>query len=381
MADKKYAYLDWYRAGRPQPHPPEQVEAWFSAVKTGDLTTIAQMLDDGFDIDCREQHLGITAVAQAVRSRQPHLLRFLIERGADLEYKDCYCFTALTHAIRKSRPEFWIPGVICESQSLAILEAAGARLNLIDAVLTNNVALAETRLKEGANPNHGERSYDGPVLMQAARLGYVAIIDLLLDHGANIEGEDDLSQHPLMCAADSGQFEAVKRLIERGADINAVCWANASALAKAAVAGHREITAYLISQGARRGIVDALVFNEPTLMTTLLDESLRKNSNIDWISDGATSIAQIAAGLGNSEMLRLILDRGASHTRDFIDHSLLAEAARHGQIDAMRLLIERGARLDVVGLDGLTPLEWAVRSGQEAAAEFLRQAGASDPSE
>jgi ankyrin repeat protein len=67
-----------------------------------------------------------------------------------------------------------------------------------------------------------------------------------------------------------------------------------------------------------------------------------------------------AVGLGNPEIVRLLLDRGASHFLDWRDHhSLLAEASKQGHVEVARLLIEDGAALHAIGWDELTPLAWA----------------------
>ncbi len=137
-----------------------------------------------------------------------------------------------------------------DSRPLDILLAAGARYRLYEAVLLNDVDLARERLDEGSDPNTGEWSYDGPLLMIAAQLGHLAVVNLLLDRGANIEATDDLGQRSLMSAAGHGQTEVVRRLIERGAAINEVDWSNLSALSHARRAGHQGLVELLLRAGA-----------------------------------------------------------------------------------------------------------------------------------
>ncbi len=357
-------------------HTDPSTERWLEAAAHGNTAAVVEFLDSGFDINAREW-LGATALFKAVHSGHLETIRVLLERGAGLDFEDSFRYTALTHAIRRSQPRFWDPSYVPDPEPLKLLVAAGARYNLIDAVLTKDLQLARARLEEGSNPDHGEGTYHGPVIMEAARIGNVAMIDLLLDHGANIEAQDDLGQRPLLSAAGYGQIEAVRRLLDRGADIDAVSWSDVSALAYAAVEGHHEIVELLFSRGARRGIVDALALEDPTILAVLLDERLRENRDIDWISDGRQRIAMVAVARGNPAIVRLLLDRGAAHLTDWRDdHTLLAEASRHGHLEVMRLLIDRGANLHAVGKDGLTPLAWAIREGQDEAAALLRGAEA-----
>jgi ankyrin repeat protein len=54
----------------------------------------------------------------------------------------------------------------------------------------------------------------------------------------------------------------------------------------------------------------------------------------------------------------------------------LHQAALAGQLEVVRLLVERGARLDIkdIHYEG-TPLEWAEYAGRTQVAEYLRARG------
>ncbi|OKL55279.1 hypothetical protein UA08_09447 [Talaromyces atroroseus] len=54
----------------------------------------------------------------------------------------------------------------------------------------------------------------------------------------------------------------------------------------------------------------------------------------------------------------------------------LSYAAMHGYIDIMKLLIERGAKVDKTDLHGRTPLSWAAQHSQFGAAKLLVEHGA-----
>jgi uncharacterized protein len=233
-------------------------------------------------------------------------------------------------------------------------------------------------MDEIINPvDSGEGTYHGPLLKIAAELGYLEIVDLLLDRGADIEATDDLGQRALLSVARFGRTEVVRRLLDRGADINAVDWSGQSALSNSAVEGHSDAFDLLLSRGARRGIVDALALNDIALLEALLDERLRDDSDVDWLSDGRVRLAMLAAGRGNVAIVRLLLDRGAAQFQAWCDdHTLLAEAARRGHVAVAQLLIDRGADLHAVGRDGLTPFAWAIREGREEVTNMFKLAGA-----
>jgi uncharacterized protein len=351
---------------------------WLEAAERGDTAFVVDQLRRGMDVNAGRDGINMTALMMAVRGCQPEMIRLLLDRGADLGPENSLGYTAMTYAVISSRSwgDYWhVPRP--DPRPLELLLAAGGRYGLREAVLLNDVDLARTRLDEGADVDTGEGTYNGPLLKIAAELGHLDVVDLLLDRRANIEATDDLGQRALMSAARYGRTEVVRHLLDRGADINAVDWSGQSALSNSAVEGHHGLFDLLLSRGAQRGIVDALALDDVALLETLLDERLRCESDVDWLSDGRVRLAMLAAGRGNVAVVRLLLDRGAAHFQEWCDdHTLLAEAARRGHVDVAQLLIDRGADLQAVGRDGLTPLAWAIKEGREEVASMLKLAGA-----
>ena len=82
------------------------------------------------------------------------------------------------------------------------------------------------------------------LLFDAASIGNNALVAFLLDHGANIHGQNDLA---LRWAAENGHTETVKLLLDRGANIHAC---DDAALRYAAAGGHTEMVKLLLDRGA-----------------------------------------------------------------------------------------------------------------------------------
>jgi ankyrin repeat protein len=358
--------------------PDMVLRKWLEAAERGDMAFVVDQLQRGMNVNAGHDRTNTTALMMAVKGCQIEMIRLLLAHGADLSRENSLGYTALTLAVIRSRSygDYW-HNPQPDRRPLELLLAAGGRYGLREAVLLNDVELARARLDGGADVDTGEGTYHGPLLKVAAELGYLEIVDLLLDRGADIEATDDLGQKALLSAARFGRSEVVRRLLDRGADIDAVDWSGQSALSNSAVEGHSDTFDLLLSRGARRGIVDALVLNDIALLEDLLNKELRCDSAVDWLSDGRVRLAMLAAGRGNMAIVRLLLDWGAAHFQErHDDHTLLAEAARHGHIDVAQLLVDRGADLHAVGRDGLTPLAWAVREGQDEVARILKLAGA-----
>lgn len=353
---------------------------WLEAAERGDTACLVAHIDRGMNVNAGSDYTNTTALMMAVRGGKIDTIRFLLDRGADLDVENSKGYTALTYAVFESRS--WedychIPDP--DSRPLELLLEAGARYRLREAILLNDVKLARARLDEGADVNTGEWTYNGPLLKIAAELGYVEIVDLLLDRGAKLEATDDCGQTALTSAAAHGRAEVVGRLLDGGANLDAVDWLGQSALSNAAREGHEGLVEWLLSRGAQRGLVDSLVRGEVGLVEALLDADALENSDIDFDSRtfGRGRLAMLAAERGDVAILQLLLDRGAGHLQEWCDdHTLLAEAARYGRGEVAQLLIDRGADLHAVGKDGLTPLAWAVREGRDELVRLLKRAGA-----
>jgi len=156
-----------------------------------------------------------------------------------------------------------------------------------------------------------------------------ALIDLLCDHGAEPDGA-------LRAAAAHGEFDAAQALIERGAAID---------LPVAAALGRMEDFTRLLP-GA-----DA--------------------------EDRHRALA-LAAQFGRVDAVRALLDAGEDPNRynppGTHSHSTpLHQAALAGHEEVVRLLIERGARLDIrdVLWQG-TPVDWAQHEGRKEMEAYLR---------
>jgi Ankyrin repeats (3 copies) len=210
--------------------------------------------------------------------------------------------------------------------------------------------IAENPARRGAMPPHAlevaralldaggkddRRSVDSTLELVAssnvAREGHVqlALIGLLCDYGANPNAG-------INAALYYGEFESVEELLRRGAVLD---------LTIAAATGRYEDAVRLLSGAGA-------------------EERQRSFA--------------LAAQHGHAEILRLLLDAGEDPNRysPIGGHSHatpLHQAALAGHEAVVRLLVERGARLDIEDIHHrATPLGWAEYGGQAAVAEYLR---------
>jgi len=106
---------------------------------------------------------------------------------------------------------------------------------LIDAIAENDLAKATNAVKEGANPNteiaylHGSGGYlaHNSALYFAADLGRLPIVQLLVEHGAEVNPKTKGNWTPMDVALHSGFSDVVKYLHEHGAKCDSLVYAAA----------------------------------------------------------------------------------------------------------------------------------------------------------
>jgi ankyrin repeat protein len=151
-----------------------------------------------------------------------------------------------------------------------------------------------------------------------------------------------IERQKIMAAVHKGDLETVKALIREGADVNAKYpivnsfLDGHTALLVAARDGHTEIVRELLTAGARVRVED-------------------------WVFKGAP--IHKATYNGNPEILQLLLaqpDIDIDVQGPINGYTPLHDALWHGYTECAEMLIQAGARLDLKGHDGKTPLDIAI---------------------
>ena len=149
------------------------------------------------------------------------------------------------------------------------------------------------------------------LLYYVAKEGYIEVVEILLDRGADIHAWND---NTLGVAAKNGHIEVVKLLLDRGAhtSVHAV---DDYALRWAAENDHIEVVELLLDNGA-----DIHVYHDCAL--------------------------RFAADKGHIELVELLLDHGANmHPME--DYAFRS-AAEYGHIEVVKLFLARGADRSVL---------------------------------
>jgi ankyrin repeat protein len=147
------------------------------------------------------------------------------------------------------------------------------------AVENAQINMTEFLLKRGADVHAIDFIWKREAIHAASRLGYISLVSLLLDYGANVDARTIYGCTPLRFAYSNGDLEMMKFLISKGANIKDM--AGAECLHFAAGRNLEDMAHYLISVGVpvdKTSIFCAVTNLDFSMVRFLLDE-YRKEKN------------------------------------------------------------------------------------------------------
>ena len=203
----------------------------------------------------------------------------------------------------------------------------------------------------------------------------VEMAKVLIDAGADLNG-------PLVAAGSIDNREVAELLLDRGAAIDGTGgW---SPLEEALYWNSRNVIALLLERGAKvQNLRLAAGLGRTDLIEDFFnpDGSLKPDAGkIDWPFGDLETIAQSNQSDAGKKSL---FDRvnAWSEDRQGVVNNAFIYACMHGHIDAAKLLLDKGAEINVIpgGFDYAgTGLHYAALNGHREMVEFLLQHG-SDP--
>lgn len=352
------------------------------AARVGNTDILQLLLDAGADVESPNLE-DQTALMAVVRTGNVEAAQLLIKHGADVNATEKWGGqTALMWAAARGQPEMI---------SLLIKKGAKVDQRAIDRNWDRRVT-AEPRVKEMLTGGF-------TALLYAVREDCLECVKALLKGGADINRPDPDNVSPLVLALLNMRFDVAKYLIEQGADVNQWDYWGRTPLYAAADLN-------IVPDSVRGDIKPLQKSNGIEIATMLLD----RGANIDYglklpppprnitydragdnpvMNTGSTPLQRAAYG-GDLEMMKLLLDRGANMELGNIlgVTPLIALSNQGGSrggankteqtvIDGLKLLIEAGGDINKRGgVNGTTPLHTAVRLNWFEVVEFLLANGA-----
>jgi ankyrin repeat protein len=374
------------------------------AARSGNVDAVNALLASGATIDAKETWNGQTALMWAAAAGHAPVVQTLIDHKADIRAQSNGGTTALIFAVRRG-----------EMNTVRALLAAGADVNekrpdlatpLLVAIINGHEDLVDLLLEKGADPNaeggsttftlQGMRAKAQPIELKTPSMRE-QLRDVATEGG---NGRNNTWGKPLQAAVHvanwhiSDQFisvnidrlRVIKSLLKHGAEVNGrntdmePRWSGAryrrrlvgaTAFLFAAKVADVEVMRLLLEHGA-----------DPKINTGADITPLMAAAGIAWASNqDRASEAQVL------EAVKLLVEEQGADVNAVNDtgETAMHAAAYRGANTVVQYLFDKGAKLDLVALDGRTPLAIAdgVEYGNSFAAqphtaELLRKLGAKE---
>ncbi|OTA01122.1 hypothetical protein A9Z42_0014310 [Trichoderma parareesei] len=220
----------------------------------------------------------------------------------------------------------------------------------------------------------------------ACRAGSTSMARLLLEKGASIDAQSRDGTAPIHFAAEGGHWQMVQLLMEFRANVDVVDGGENTALHAAALRGYAKIVRSLCEGGCRSRrnrlgqapIHLAAIQGQAEVVEHLQD-------NVGLKDFRAKTPLQLAAELGHNTFVKRLLELpkvqvelllSAKLTPDELRLTPLYLACEGGHDDVVETLLSKGAPIDGVGRPFETPLFVALQKHKESTMRLLVNRGA-----
>ncbi len=227
-------------------------------------------------------------------------------------------------------------------------------------------------------------------LTWASQFGYVQVVQLLLDWGADVNTQGGRYGNALYAASVGGHEKIVQILIERGADVNAQGGPYGNALHAASTDGHEKIVQILIERGAdvnaQKGGYDnaqegpysnALQAASTGGHEKIVQILIERGADVNAQRRGYDNALQAASAGGHEKIVQILIERGVDvNAQGGLYGNALQAASAGGHEKIVQILIERGADVNAQGGPYGNALHAASAGGYEKIVQILIERGA-----
>ena len=402
---------------------PDGTTALHWAVRHDDVATADALIKAGADVKAANRY-GVTPMALAATNGNPAMIRRLLDAGADPNSANPGGETALMTAARTGKVDA-VTLLLDRGANVNAKDTVHAQTALMWAVLENHADMVKLLLARGADVNAhtnvtvpkgeyvparaGGASGNGIIrqralptadggmtpLLFAVRDGNTEMTRLLLEHGADIQQSSGNKTSPLLIALLNGQVGIATELLERGADPNA-----ADAYGRAALFAAIDLRNF---NHEKYGDLPTDGRDPLDLIKVLLKKGAGVNAKTEtvpvhglmqfdgsWVNfDGETPFVRAALS-GDIEVMRMLIEKGADPNIGTTQGTTALMAASginwipgqtysHSEaeyVEAVKLCLDRGADANAANSLGLTAMHGAANRGWESVIQILADHGA-----
>ncbi|MGE3511265.1 MAG: ankyrin repeat domain-containing protein, partial [Vicinamibacterales bacterium] len=357
-------------------------------VRGGDMAALRAVLDASAARPAEAASLvngaepdGTTPLLWAVRRNDRAMTDALLAAGADVRRANRYGVAPLNAACTAGYADL----------ALRLLDA-GADPNgatpegetpLMAAARSGALPVVKALLARGVDPNAAEGWRGQTALMWAAAEGHTEVVRTLLSGGAAVGSRSTAGFTPLLFAVRGGHESAVRTLLASGADANDTTRDGTAAVMLATINGRFSTAALLLEHGASPNAPDVrgsalhaiawlrtpgwplglppLIVTDPMdsleLARRLLKHGANPNVRVAWKEQkrGGFDLGMVVNNPPNISVGRNYLS--------LVGATPYYLAAKHSDVELMRLLADHGADVSIPTAQGVTPLMAAAGVG------------------
>jgi len=297
----------------------------YSAIEAQNLGKIQSILNLGGIIEATHLH-------RACERNYPHVVQFLLERGAKVDLQAFY--------IALNQGFYEIAQVLLDKASREML---------------------------------GFEENKESLFHVACQVGSESFVKEFISRGVNINVKDSGGATPLHDACFGGQCEIVKILLDQGAEKDARDADDRTPLEYAILGKRREVVAFLLQDeeiDRKDALRTACLVEELEFVILLLETKMILEE--DTISEPLIDAIQKK----NKAMVQLLLEKFLEEgdvNEKIKGDTLLGYACAHGSLEIVELIIEKGA--NPIDDFGLSLRDLAFEKGDEAMSQFLKDQG------
>jgi len=328
---------------------PEDVnncELLCAAVEKGYLKIVEELLKYGIDVNVLHKSTygqGYMPLHVATKNKQEEVAKLLISYGADVNAQDETGKTPIFYATENA--DFKITKLLLTNK--ANVKDNPELLNI--AVLNEYREIVEVLLEHGADVNRSDecgrialhftvsgkdREFFGYHVSKDPDINVKGeIAKLLLCCGANVNAQTKNGITTLHAATQKGYVKVIEALLEHNADVNSTIKSDITPLHIAAQKGRTEIVQILLKFGA----------------------------SIDSKSKYGRTALHVASHKGHLEIVKGLLKVGACiDSQDEYGTTALHIACKEGQEHIVKALLEHGSDINIMNKNNYTPHDFAM---------------------
>ena len=273
------------------------------AARNGQYEEVRWLVERGADVNIKTKYGGgATAVMMAAWGGHREIVEYLHQVGADINIRAKYTGASALDkaAVRKRYP-------VCQYLVQAGADCSNAPGDLLCwAADQGDLAMVQQMVTAGADVNKNNRQGDLPLSIAADR-GHLELCQWMVEAGADVTKSLD----PLLyCAALHGDLDLCQHWVQAGADINKRNSDEDTPVNVAAKQGHHHLCEYFMNNGADLNIADKnglapLYFISQAGYNDLVKKMIDHGADVNSVG-----CLQVALDNYNNDVAETLIERG-----------------------------------------------------------------------